>query len=66
MEQYPISLVISGYANALYHLGARYELGRGAFRNIDEATRCYMKAAKLGNLGARARLHQSDDSVDPQ
>src|SRR5947209_5043439 len=50
------SLMLMGYANAMYNLGCRYEMGRGTARNADEAIRCYFKAAKLGNPYALARL----------
>src|SRR5256885_4903719 len=50
------SLMLMGYANAMYNLGCRYEMGRGTARNADEAIRCYYKAAKLGNPYALARL----------
>ena len=54
------SLILLGYANAMYNLGFRYELGRGAARNVREAVRCYMKSARLGNPWALARLAPRD------
>jgi len=54
------SLILLGYANAMYNLGFRYELGRGAARNPREAVRCYLKAARLGNPWALARLAPRD------
>jgi TPR repeat protein len=48
------SAMIDGYATALYHLGQRYEGGAGT--NSAEAVRCYLKAARLGNLPALGRL----------
>lgn len=51
-----LSLTLSGYSNAMYKLGRRYESGLGAARNPREAIRCYFKAARLGNLWALARL----------
>ena len=48
------SAMIDGYASALYHLGQRYEGGAGP--NSAEAVRCYLKAARLGNLPALGRL----------
>jgi TPR repeat protein len=50
------SMILAGYANALYRLGWRYEAGLGTSRNSVEALRCYHKSAKLGNLAALARL----------
>ena len=50
------SAIVVGYANALYSLGRRYECGGGLARNRNEAMRCYLKAARLGNLFAMARL----------
>src|SRR5436190_10541053 len=50
------SLMLLGYANAMYRLGWRYETGLGMGRNTEEALRCYFKAAKLGNSAALARL----------
>jgi uncharacterized Zn finger protein (UPF0148 family) len=50
------SLMLLGYANAMFRLGYRYETGLGNNRNPDEAIRCYFKAAKLGNAAALARL----------
>jgi TPR repeat protein len=49
------SQILRGYANALYKLGRRYEVG-GWTRNPREAIRCYLKAARLGNMMAFARL----------
>jgi TPR repeat protein len=49
-------LMLLGYANAMYRLGWRYETGDGTGRNVDEAIRCYFKAAKLGNPAALSRL----------
>jgi TPR repeat protein len=50
------SEMLLGYANAMYRLGWRYETGLGTGRNVEEAIRCYFKAAKLGNPAALARL----------
>ena len=50
------SLMLLGYANAMYRLGRRYERSLGSGRNVEEAIRCYFKAAKLGNGDALARL----------
>lgn len=49
------SQILRGYANALYKLGRRYEIVLG-HRNPREAVRCYLKAARLGNMMAFARL----------
>src|SRR5207244_1400276 len=38
------SLIILAYANALLNLGWKYEHGKGAWRNVEEAARCYAKA----------------------
>jgi predicted RNA-binding Zn-ribbon protein involved in translation (DUF1610 family) len=48
--------ILIGYANALYHLGWRYEGGSGTPKNLSEATRCYKKSARLGNIDAVMRL----------
>lgn len=52
----PTSLMLTGYANAMYNLGRRYEAGLGTGKNPREAARCYFKAARLGNFWALARL----------
>ena len=54
--EYFHSVVVIGYVRAMNSLGDRYESGRGVARNIDEALRCYCKAARLGNSEARLRL----------
>jgi len=41
------SLIILAYANAMLNLGWRYEHGRGAMQNVEEAARCYAKAGRL-------------------
>jgi hypothetical protein len=51
------SLMILGYADAMCHLGWRYETGHGGtIRNADEARRCYAKSAHLGNDYAQGKL----------
>jgi TPR repeat protein len=50
------SLIRFGYAAAMGSLGLRYEAGLGAQKNEDEAIRCYIKAARMGNDAARERL----------
>ena len=52
------STIVVGYGNAMNKLGGRYEVGRGVQRNVDEAVRCYGKAARLGNEDAKSRLEQ--------
>lgn len=52
----PTSIMLTGYSNAMYNLGQRYETGLGAAKNPREAARCYFKAARLGNFWALARL----------
>jgi hypothetical protein len=47
------SLIILAYANAMLNLGWRYEHGRGAMRNVEEAARCYAKAGKLAEAWGR-------------
>src|SRR5947208_957572 len=46
------SKVVTGYGNALFNLGWRYERGWGVRRNLPEALRCYSKSSKLGNADA--------------
>jgi hypothetical protein len=41
------SLIVLAYASALLNLGWRYEHGRGLWRNLAEAGRCYEKAGRL-------------------
>src|SRR5207248_4311348 len=55
-DQRSRSLILLGYANAMYNLGSRYEWGRGPARNPREALRCYVKSARLGNPRALFRL----------
>lgn len=43
----PTPLILVGYARALFSLGRRYETAIGSRRNLDEAARCYAKAARL-------------------
>jgi DNA-directed RNA polymerase subunit RPC12/RpoP len=47
------SMIVRGYANAMYRLGVRYEVRH----NEAEAVRCYGKASHLGNEPAQTRLH---------
>jgi TPR repeat protein len=50
------SVILSGYAAAMGNLAVRYEAGLGAQKNEDEAIRCYVKAARMGDEHARDRL----------
>jgi TPR repeat protein len=50
------SLIVRGYASAMFRLGWRYEMGNSGAHNPEEAVRCYCKAARLGDENARARL----------
>jgi hypothetical protein len=52
------------YAKALFNLGWRYETAVGSRRNLEEAARCYWKAARLGDAGARQRLDPVCDVPD--
>lgn len=56
------SMIVMGYARALFRLGTRYESGLGASRNTNEAHRCFFKAARLGDVDARARLTSADEA----
>jgi hypothetical protein len=60
------SRIITGYSNALFTLGWRYERRH----NLPEAIRCYFKSSKLGNADAEMRLapierDARDDRSDP-
>ena len=46
------SAMLLAYAKSLFNLGWRYEHAVGARRNLNEAARCYSKAARLGDLSA--------------
>ena len=48
-------LILLAYAKAMFNLGHRYETAVGSRRNLEEAARCYWKAARLGDLAARDR-----------
>lgn len=60
-------LILLAYARALFNLGWRYERAVGSKRNLDEAARCYWKAARLGDAAARSRFGgaNSDGSARP-
>jgi TPR repeat protein len=53
------SLVLRGYANAMFRLGVRYEFRH----NEDEAIRCYTKASRLGNETAHQRLSEIPSEI---
>ncbi len=55
--------LLIGYANAMFRLGLRYESGNGTPKNMPEATRCYRKSARLGNLDAILRLASDETEV---
>ena len=59
------SRVLLAYGKALFNLGWRYETAVGSRRNLEEAARCYWKAARLGDAGARHRLDPSPDPASP-
>jgi TPR repeat protein len=56
-------LILLAYGRALFNLGWRYETAIGSRRNVEEAARCYWKAARLGDVAARERYGAA--SLDP-
>ena len=52
----PTPAILVAYARALFNLGCRYESAVGARRNLDEAARCYWKAARLGDAASAGRF----------
>jgi len=54
-ESFPRPLILIAYGRALFNLGVRYETAVGSRRNVQEAVRCYWKAARLGDEAARDR-----------
>ena len=50
------SAMLLAYARSMFGLGWRYEHAIGSRRNLDEAARCYTKAARLGDPAAVDRL----------
>jgi TPR repeat protein len=63
-------LILLAYGRALFNLGWRYETAIGPRRNVEEAARCYWKAARLGDAAARERygaglLEAGQSSHDP-
>ena len=65
------SEVLLAYGKSMFNLGWRYEHAIGARRNLNEAARCYWKAARLGDPSAVGRLGRegvisgADASADP-
>ena len=55
------TMIVRGYAHAMFRLGTRYEVRR----NDHEAARCYGKASRLGSEPARARLAQLPPEPKP-
>jgi hypothetical protein len=45
--------ILLAYARALVNLGWRYESAVGSRRNLEEAARCYWKAARLDHAAAQ-------------
>ena len=52
----PPPAILLAYARALFNLGCRYETAVGSRRNLEEAARCYWKAARLGDAAAVCRF----------
>ena len=52
----PPPLILFAYGKAMFNLGLRYETAVGSSRNVEEAFRCYQKAARLGDMSAVQRL----------
>ena len=57
--------ILVAYGRALFNLGWRYEHAPAWRRNPDEATRCYGKAARLGDAAAAERLAMSAEQMPP-
>lgn len=55
-ERIPPPAILLAYARALFNLGCRYEMAVGSRRNLEEAARCYWKAARLGDAAAACRF----------
>ncbi len=53
---------VLAYINTLFNLGLRHEAGVDHERQLPEAMRYYRRAARLGNLPARARLKVKEAS----
>lgn len=60
--------MLLAYGKSMFNLGWRYEHAVGARRNLNEAARCYGKAARMGDASAAARLplHGLAASVAPE
>jgi len=56
------SKIITGYGNAMFNLGWRYERRH----NPPEAIRCYFKSSKLGNADAATRLAPAEEAAKEQ
>ena len=56
------SAMLLAYARSMFGLGWRYEHAVGARRNLNEAARCYDKAARLGHASAAGRLGVAADN----
>jgi hypothetical protein len=54
--------ILIAYARALFNLGSRYETALGSRRNLEEAARCYWKAARLSHAAAHTA---ANTPVDP-
>ena len=50
------SIILHGFARAMYLLGCRYENSVGKGHNPAEAMRCFSKAAKMGDPAAIEKL----------
>jgi hypothetical protein len=55
--------ILLAYARALLNLGWRYESAVGSGRNLEEAARCYWKAARLSAVANPAAV--DDPSAPP-
>lgn len=65
-DSYQPPLILLAYAKAMFNLGCRYETAIGSRRNLQEAARCYWKAARLGDPAAAGRLApQAEAAVLP-
>ena len=64
-EKQFLSAAKKGDAEAQYNLGACYEFGGGAPRNVDAARRWYEKAAAQGHKKAAARLRHLNPPAAP-
>ena len=58
------SSVLLAFGKSMFNLGWRYEHAVGARRNLDEAERCYGKAARLGDPSAMRRFGHVLDAAD--